>query len=43
MGRFLREIRGEFVYRGTSGDHNSRRDSSDFARLISAIHPIAGL
>jgi hypothetical protein len=37
------KIQGEFVYPSSSGDHNSRRDSSDFARLISAIHPIAGL
>jgi hypothetical protein len=32
------KIQGEFVYPSSSGDHNSRRDSSDFARLISAIH-----
>jgi hypothetical protein len=39
----VRKSQGERIHRGSSGNHNSRRDSSDFARLISAIHPIAGL
>jgi hypothetical protein len=35
--------RDELPHRGSSLGHNNRGDSSDFARLISAIHPIAGL